>query len=63
MIGICLKANGFFTPSKHYEIIPYKDGTVAVESDRGCYWFCSFNGDGYYAARDSSGKEVVFLVE
>lgn len=63
MIGKCVSANSFFTPFKDYEIEFYSDGTIAVESDYGCYWFCSFNGDGYYAASDSNGKEVVFLVE
>lgn len=62
MIGICVKTNGHFTLLEDYEINSHPDG-VTVLSDDGCYWFVSYQGDGYYGCRDSNGKEVSFLVE
>lgn len=62
MIGICVKANGSFTLLEDYEINFHSDG-VTVLSDDGCYWFVSYQGDGYYGCRDSDGNEVSFLVE
>lgn len=62
MIGICVKTNGFFTLLEDYEINLDSD-EITVLSDDGCYWFVSYQGDGYYGCRDSNGKEVSFLVE
>lgn len=63
MIGICVKANDWFTLFNEYEIVFYSDGAITVESDYGCYWFVSCQGDGYYGCTDRYGKEVSFLVE
>ncbi|QXV80809.1 hypothetical protein bas02_0043 [Veterinaerplatzvirus Jeanpiccard] len=61
MIGICVKTNGQFTLLEDYEINSHSD-EVTVFSDDGCYWFLSYQGDGYYGCIDSNGKEVSFLV-
>ncbi|ATE86075.1 hypothetical protein Sd1_gp9 [Shigella phage Sd1] len=63
MTGICVKTNGHFTLLDDYEINFHSDGEITVESDDGCQWFVSYQGDGYYGCRDSNGKEVSFLVE
>lgn len=62
MIGICVKANEFFTPLEDYEINFHSD-EITVLSDDGCHWFVSYQGDGYYGCIDANGKEVSFLVE
>lgn len=61
MIGVCVKANRWFTFGKDYEILFHSDSAVTVESDDGCCWFVSCQGDGYYMSTDSKGEEVVFL--
>ena len=63
MIGICVKANGYFTLLEDYEIIFNSDGAITVESNDGSLWFLFDQGDGYCGCRDSNGKEVSFLVE
>lgn len=63
MIGICVKANNFFTLLNDYEINFNSDDSITVESDDGCYWYIDYQGDGYYGCRDSNGEEVSFLVE
>lgn len=61
MIGVCVKANRWFTFGKDYEIIFHSDRATTVESDGGCHWFVSYHGDGYYRSTDSRGEEAVFL--
>ena len=61
MIGVCVKANRWFTFGKDYEIIFHSDRATTVESDDGCHWFVSYQGDGYYRSTDSRGEEAVFL--
>lgn len=61
MIGVCVKANRWFTFGKDYEIIFHSDRATTVESDDGCYWFVSYHGDGYYRSTDYRGEEAVFL--
>lgn len=63
MIGICVKANNSFTLLNDYEINFNSDASTTAQSDDGCYWFVSYQGDGYYGCRDSNGVEVSFLVE
>ena len=63
IIGTCVCTNGSFTLLENYEIKFHSDGKITVGSDYGCYWFVSYQGNGYYGCVDVSGKEVSFLVE
>ena len=62
MVGVCVKANRWFTLGKDYEINQDNELTVSVKSDDGYSWYASYKGEGYYASADSRGEEAVFLV-
>ena len=62
MIGVCVKANRWFTSGENYEINQADELTASVKSDDGCSWYVKYRGKGYYVSTDSRGEEAIFFI-